>query len=358
MALDRVGDALPSLRKAAEIMPSDSTILLHLGRALSKAGESKEAAAAFARCRELGPNKSGLPHPAGLVDFLSLPREEQLSRYRAGVERTVQNNPANVEAQVRYLAVLLDEGKTEDAAAAARKIVALKPTASLLSQTADALLSAGQYRVAKEILEQSGAQVLSSRGLALDLAIAIFHVDNAQAALEEIDRIPAPERNGDYYLARAQMLEAQGRSQEADLAIKQAIRSNPTHPELYRQAALLLIKDRHPAEALKLLESAMRNVPNDPEISLLDAMMLEITGNRERSDVEFKQIENRWPEWYKGWIANALVLQERQQYKRASSMMQTAAALGAPSTTVSGIGRNPSIGTEGLTDALLQSLFR
>ena len=357
MALDHVRDALPPLRKAAEVMPSDSTVLLHLGRALSKAGKSKEAAAAFARCRELGPHKSGLPHPAGLVDFLSLQPEEQLAKYRAGVERTVQNNPANVEAQVRYLAVLLDEGKTEEAAAVAHRIALLKPTTSLLSRTAGELLSAGQYRVAKEVLEQSGTQASSSRDLALDLAIAIFHVDNTQAALALMDGISEPDRNGDYYVARALMLQVQGRSREADLAIKRGVRANATRPELYREAALFLIKDHRPAEGLKLLESAVRDVPNDPEISLLYAALLEVAGNRDRSDVEFKRVENRWPDWYKVWVANALVLQERQQYERASSMMETAAALGAPSAAVSTVGENSFLGTQGLIDAL-DRLFR
>ncbi len=356
MALGRVRAALPPLRKATEIMPSDSTILLHLGRALSKDGNSKEAVAVFARCRELGPNRSGLPHPAGLIDFLSLSTEEQMKRYRAGVERTVQNNPTNIEAQVRYLAVLLDEGKTEDAAAVARKIALLKPTAALLSRTADELLSARQYATAKEILEQGDAKA-SSRDLALDLAIATFHADNAQTALAQMDRISVPDRNGDYYLARAQMLQAQDRYHEADLAIKRAVRANVTHPELYREAALFLIKDHRPADALKLLESAVRDVPNDPEISVLYAAMLEITGNRDHSDVEFKRIENRWPQWYKVWIVNALVFQERQQHERASSMMETATALGAPSATVSNVGKNSSLGAQGLIDAL-QGLFR
>src|SRR6185437_12539711 len=128
MDLNRTADAVRVLRRAAAAAPGDATILLHFGRALSKTGQTQEAAAVFKRCRELGPGSSELPHPAGLIDFLSLPPAEQRARYRAGVERTVQSRPDNIEAQVRYLEILLDDGKVDEAAATSRKIVSLKPS--------------------------------------------------------------------------------------------------------------------------------------------------------------------------------------------------------------------------------------
>ena len=167
LALDRAGDALPVLRRAAEIMPADSTVLLHLGRALSKAGHTEEANAAFARCRELGPNKAASPHPAGLIDFLSLSPQEQMAKYRAGVERTVRSNPTNVEAQARYLSILLEEGKTTEATGIARTIAGLQPSAPLLAQAVRALLAAGQYPAAKELLDRNEGWANS-----LDRAIA------------------------------------------------------------------------------------------------------------------------------------------------------------------------------------------
>ncbi len=331
-ALNRTSDALPVLRKAAELLPSNSSVLLHLGRALSKTGQQEEAAAVFARYRELGPNQSASPHPEGLVEFLSLSPEEQRTRYRAGVEHTVQSYPDNVEAQVRYLGILLEDGKTSDAAAVVRILSTLKLTASLLAEAVRALLASGQYLFAKQLLEQNGSAATSELApeLGIDLAVADLHVTGAQAGLDDLNRIPQPQRNGDYYLARAQMLELQDRPQDAELSIQQAIRANPTRPELYRQAALLLIKDHHLAEATNLLAQASRTVSKDPEILLLQALALELSGNHASSDSEFKQLESRWPEWYKVWIANALVLAARQQQKGADSMRQASIALGAP----------------------------
>lgn len=157
MALNRPQDALRVFRRAADGAPNDSTILLHFGRALSKAGQTQEASVVFARIRELGPGKSELPHPAGLIDFLSLSPAEQRARYRAGVERTVQKNPENVEAQIRYLELLLEDGKVELAVATSRQILSLKPSAAVRSETAQILLKAGQYELARQFQDQSPA---------------------------------------------------------------------------------------------------------------------------------------------------------------------------------------------------------
>lgn len=136
------------LRTAAEVVPDDATILLHFGRALSKTGQTQEASSVFARCRELGPGRSERPHPAGLIDFLSLSPSEQRARYHAGVVRTVQKNPEDVQAQIRYLELLLDDGKLEEAATTSRKILSLKPSATVLSEGEQLLRKAQQNDLA------------------------------------------------------------------------------------------------------------------------------------------------------------------------------------------------------------------
>ena len=157
MALNRSADAVRVLRTAAEASPNDATILLHYGRALSKTGQTQEASVVFARVRELGPGKSELPHPAGLVDFLSLPPAEQRARYQAGVERTVQQNPNNIEAQVRYLELLLEDGKVSEATATTRQILSLKPNAAVCSEARQILLRAAQPELARQFQGQKSA---------------------------------------------------------------------------------------------------------------------------------------------------------------------------------------------------------
>jgi tetratricopeptide (TPR) repeat protein len=300
-ALDRSANAVLVLRKAAELAPRDSTILLHLGRALANLGQTDEAKNVFARVRELGPNKSALPHQAGLVDFLSLSPDEQFARYRAGVERTVQKNPDNAEAQVRNLELLLSDGKIAEAAATGRKILALNPSPALLEEAAGAFLAAEQYSLASDFVRQAVNLAPSSNELKLDRAIAMFHVAGAQAGIEQMDGVPQQGRTGDYYLARMQMLEALGRQKDAEEALKQALKEKPTRPELYRQAALLLIKKQRTADALQLLDEAGRVLPNDADISFIRAIAVDRQANSQEYQRWLNDVQNRWPESYKVW---------------------------------------------------------
>jgi tetratricopeptide (TPR) repeat protein len=200
-----------------------------------------------------------------------------------------------------------------------------------MTEAIDTLLRSGQYAPAKQLLDQRAGSSDFPPDLRIDLAMADLHVSGAQSGLDALNGIPQFERNGDYYLARAQMLAAQNKPQDAEVSIQQAIHANPTRPELYRQAALLLIEDRQLPKALELLAQAARTVPNNPEILLLQALTLELAGSHGASDKGFEQLENRWPEWYKVWIGNALILEARQKDQEAAGMRQAAVALGAPS---------------------------
>ncbi len=284
VALDRTPDAVRVLQKAAELAPRDSTTLMHLGRALLKAGNKEEASAVMARLRALGPNRSNFAHPAGLVEFLSLSPEEQYARYRAGVERTVQKHPENADAQVQFLKLSFGDGKMDQAAAVSRQILALKPSAAVLADAAGALLAAEQYALAKEFLERAVAFTGPSPDFTLDLAIVTFHLVSAQAGLQKMDQISEAQRTGDYHLARALMLDAAGKIPDAIAAVNEALHKAPTRPELYRQTVLLLIRNRRVTEATELVDEAARILPDNPEISLMRATTLDLAGKTEAAE--------------------------------------------------------------------------
>ncbi|HEX4769660.1 MAG TPA: tetratricopeptide repeat protein [Bryobacteraceae bacterium] len=142
LSLGHTDEALATLHRATKLSPDNSTLLFHLGRALKAANKGDEAEAVFARARELGPARPLATQSAGLLDYLALPPEEQIARYRAGVERTARDHPDNVEAQIRLLQLLIDDGKTDDAATLARQIQSLKPPPSLMQEAQRTLLAA------------------------------------------------------------------------------------------------------------------------------------------------------------------------------------------------------------------------
>ena len=332
LALDRANDALRVLRQAARIAPDNAGVLLQLGRALTKAGEEQEAAKTFARYRELAPAQRALPHPAGLVDFLSLSPTEQLTRYRAGVERTVEKNPENVEAQVRYLGLLLADGKIAEAEPTVRKIDALQPNVATLADAAQLLLNAEQFRGAREILQHAAERGITSAELQLDLALTIDHLDGPDAALEAMNHIDNGGRTGDYFLALGQVLEESQHPAQAEQAFDSAFRLNPQRAPLYRSVALLLLEHDRLPRALDVLDRAIQHTPDDPQPRALKAIALALSGKS--STTEFQQMEDRWPGWAPVWLAHACVLSTIGDINQAKTVLDTAQSLGASGAAV------------------------
>jgi tetratricopeptide (TPR) repeat protein len=291
LALDRTADAVRVLRKAAELAPDDSKIQLHFGRALADAGMAAKSKAVMERFRQLGPEKKpGML--AGLVDYLSLPPEQQRADYRARVEKAVAANPADVAAQLRHLGLLLEDGRWEEANTTARAILALKPDGPTLASAGRMMLDAGQYRLAAELLQ--------------------------------------PIQGADFFLAKALTLEASGKPAEALAACNRAIESPPPRAGFFQEAAALLSRAGQPESALRLLEQA----PQSREILVMRSTTQELAGQSGDAARLLDQVQNRWPEWYPGWVVRGVILATHRRCDEARSALDTAVALGARSPEV------------------------
>ena len=122
------------------------------------------------RFRQLGPAaKKGVP--GGFVDYLSMTPEERHVDYRRRVEKMVHEHPTDAAAQLSYLKLSLEDGQVEMAAAAARRLAGLPPSAPLLADAGRALLESRQYRPAMELLQWAVAGGASAQ---LDPAIAAY----------------------------------------------------------------------------------------------------------------------------------------------------------------------------------------
>ncbi len=303
LALDRPVDAVRVLRKAAELAPEDSKVQLHFGRALADAGMAAESKTVMERFRQLGPEKkAGVP--GGLVDYLSLTPEQQRADYRARVEKAVAANPADASAQVRYLALLLEDGNAVGAAGTARTILALKPGPSTLENAGRMMLDAEQYALAADLLQA----------------------------------VQGP----DYFLARAFLLQSDGKSAEAVASCERALANPPARPGFFQQAAALLTHAGQSEKALHVLERA----PESREILLLRATTMELAGQSGDAARLLDQVQNRWPEWHPGWVARGVVLAVQQNCEEARSVLETAVVLGARGPEVryflDGCGRDPA----------------
>jgi tetratricopeptide (TPR) repeat protein len=163
----------------------------------------------------------------------------------------------------------------------------------------------------------------------LDLAAAIFHSQGPEAALHELDKTPAPQRKGDYYLLRAQILDAQGSVQAAADALNQAMRAEPARANLYYEATSFLLKHKLYKETLQLLDQASRVLPDDRELLLAQAVTLDLLRRADDCDALLSKIQARWPEWDRPYLLKGILLQIQLEPAQARRALDTAIALGA-----------------------------
>ena len=327
LALGRSTDAVQALRQAVDREPRDARTVFHYARALASAGLPAQAKLMMARFRELGPDPSR--RRGGLVDFLSLSPQEQNAHFRERITRAAQEEKANVAVQVEYLQLLMADSQIEGAVQCAHQILALNPPPGALAKVGHILAGADQFALAKQFLDKAAESGAPSFDLLLDRAIAASHAVSAEAGLNLLNEVPEAERSGDYYLARAQMLDAAGQFEPAVNALNQALRSAPRRPELYREAAFFLLKHNRTREASALLEEGARLLPDVPEILLLQATLFELESKTEEAEATLKKIENRWPEWPDSWLVHGIILETYKRYEEARQMMETAISLGA-----------------------------
>jgi len=334
MRLNQPEEAMKALSQAVELVPRDAKILTHYSRVLLRLGRREEAEKVIAVFKQLGPEEGRRRPYGGLFEFLQLPPEEQFTKYITNLGRSINTRPEDPGLRVQLGKALLYQGKTEEALEAFRAARKLTSDPSVLASCAKTLLDWQQYAPAREFLEPVVAADPSNTDAHLDLAIAVFHSVGPEAGLAEMDKVPTDQRKGDYFLLRAQILDALDKSEEAAQALNRGFRAAPTRADLYFQAALFLIKHKQYRQAVDLLEQAVRILPDAPELLLTQAIAYELLQQPEESQRLLTEIQSRWPEWGLPYMISGIMLEIRLRSAQAKPLLETAVALGAQDAVV------------------------
>jgi tetratricopeptide (TPR) repeat protein len=242
LALDRPGDAVRVLRRAAALAPDDPTVQLHFGRALGQAGDAAEAKTVMEHFRQLGPaNKRGIP--AGLVAYLAMSPAERRADYRARVEKAVRESPADAAAQLDYLELLLDDGKLPEAAETARKLAALRPQPSPALAIAQARLLEATGKPDDAVAALAAAP--QTPEIAWRETALLLRLKRPQDALRALDRATASD---EVTLLKTAILKITGQTSESDRILADMRRRRPEWP------ALQTLRTKTPAEIASLLQ--------------------------------------------------------------------------------------------------------
>ncbi len=329
LKLNHPQEAVELFRRAVELDTKDRRFLMHYGTALQRAGRREEAKATFDHFKIMGPDEYSRRAKGGLFEYLKLPPDQQRELYMTHLRASLTTKPDDPNLQVKLGKAMLVEGALDEALEAFRTVQRLTDDPDIYADCASTLLAAEQFPMAKEFLTPLVAARPESVGARLDLAIAVFHSESAEAGLAELDKIPPEKRDGDFFLLRAQILDELGRSAEAAKDLDRGLLTEPTRPDLYFQAALFLLKHKDYEQASKLLAQAVRKVPDSAELQLTQAIVYAILRQHDTAQDLLSQMEARWPEWSVPYMIHGVILTIRRRPSEAEPLLVTAISLGA-----------------------------
>ena len=169
--------------------------------------------------------------------------------------------------------MLLNEGKFSELVPVVDRLIASKPPATLAAEAGGELVAARQYATAKPVLDYAAAEEPAEQSVQFNLALVDLHMAGAQQSLARLDKLPASAHAGDFFLAKAILLEAVGKSSDAELALTEAEKARPTSFVLYDEAVALLVHNGNQEQALRVVKLAERTMPNSPQAELLRATL-------------------------------------------------------------------------------------
>jgi tetratricopeptide (TPR) repeat protein len=304
---------LQVIRDDAERAPADQVAAGYAALAEHNAGE---AALTLARATTEHPKYAPAFRYLGEV-HQSLGRTEEAA---TAYERLVALEPANLEgAWTRYVAALLDGGHAD---AAAKALETAQPQAKRLPASvalarARVFARRGDLRAADEELAQAGRRGRIPREVQREIALR-----RAEAALRAQPESPDAE------LALARALGAMDRLEEAARHARRAQSLRPDEPWPLVELAALERRLRHDDAALAALERALALDPANADAYLARGELRLLRGDAPGARSDFRRVAERRP--YEFAARHGLALAELRAGDHPSALqeLQVAAVIG------------------------------
>ena len=327
LALDQLDRAEKLFREAVTLAPDEPEFVLHLGRALMALERQEEAQVWLEKYRKMRPPGGPvLRKRLGMIGVAALDVRRQRERPIEQLRREARDHPDHPDLQLNLASLLLADGQTQQALAEFQQLLALNAGARIWEDAGRVLLSAGHHQLARQMFERA----VEERPLArLHLATALFYVEGPEAALECLRQIPTEAANGDVMLLEAAILEAAGRRAEAVKRLDEGLLRSATQLSVIERALPLLVRLERHAEALALLDQAIRTNPQEPGPALAKAVILGLMGRFAEAHKIVRPVQARWPELDRAYLVHGLLLERNKQFRRALGMLQTARLLGS-----------------------------
>ncbi len=327
LGMEQPADAEKFLRQALAKAPNDPEVVMHLGRALMALGREEEAQSFMEKYRKIRPQEfPGRRKRFGMIELATLSAPEQRGREIEHFRTEAHGHPDRPDYQLHLASLLLADGQNEEALREFRVLLGMNSNSKVCNDAGSVLLNAKEYGLAREFLQKAGAERPSAR---LDLAVAVFHTEGAEPALQFMETIPKEEMTGDGLLLKADLLQAAGKESDAEKALDQGLRQSAVEPRTVERAAALLVRFHRETDVLNLMDKAIRANPQDQDLLLTKAIVLGLMDRIPEAEKALRDIELRSPEWDRAYLVHGLLLEQSGRVGAARQKLQTASALGS-----------------------------
>ena len=275
-------DALPALRRAAELMPLDAEAHGNLGSELRSRGDWGGALTSLRRSLELEPrNPDALIEAGDAARALGRP-QDAVPLY----ERALQLDPRRCEAHNNLGNAFLALDQPEAAVRCYRQALDLEPEdAQVLCNLANALRQGGHLEEAldcsRRAIQLAPALAMAHNNLGLLLAHRGQRVEAAASYREALRLNP---RYVEALNNLAALLREQGEQREALELYRQAVQLDPARPDSHCNLGHAFLDLRRVAEAAASFRSALALQPDNIPAHLGLAAALRVQGQPEAAE--------------------------------------------------------------------------
>ncbi|WP_414040122.1 tetratricopeptide repeat protein [Acidithiobacillus sp. M4-SHS-6] len=310
--------AIQLLQATLARFPDDPKITLQLSELLMAHGQSGEARRLLTALADKDPHSASAFYTLGRIDLI----ENKAAHAIPWLEKALSLRPDWQEAAIHLAEALQATQGPTVALHSIQSFTASHPDAILARQYLAALyLKMGGMTQAYRLYQQMARQDPENPGIALSLGIMEMERQHWHAAESQLQRArnlapqsPAPI----YYLGR--LYEAQGHWAEA-LQWYQRIHSGPLYPEVELRSARVeyLLGDHQ--KALNHLQKLATAHPDEVQIPLLQADLLQNSGQLQQALQILQQALERLPDNAELWYAQGAVQEQLGDYPAMEKSM-------------------------------------